>query len=156
MDRRSVAILAAGLALAAVLAVGAALAYAKSSEEALWRLGSAREPPKLGALGKHAAWWRAAWAPGPRLVVSEEYRERVVQIALRDPDVSRLLEEGYNVTNVKPIVKAYVEADGSVNLRADEALIVLRKDGGVAAVLVSLTEERVTKVVVHTVAVIEK
>ncbi len=161
MDRRSAAVLAAGLVLAAVLATGPILAYAKNvwAEETPLQIsapGCAWTQPRSGGLGRRLAQLKAGWALGPRLVVSEEYRERVVEIAMEDPDVSKLVEEGFNVTNVRPIVRAYVGADGSVSLRADEALVVLRKDGSVAVVLVSLSEERVIKVVVRTVTVVEK
>ncbi|MEM1698395.1 MAG: hypothetical protein QXT76_02960 [Sulfolobales archaeon] len=97
-------------------------------------------------------------ALGPRVEVSEEYREKVLKIATEDTDVSKLLEDGYNITGIKPVIKAYVEADGSVSLRADESLVILRKENSIAVVLVNLKEERVTKIAVYSfsVSVIEK
>lgn len=164
-DRRSVAILAVGLALATILAAGSILVYARGSRAGgepitgsaptAWALPTSRlctHDPRVAQKLKV----KAGSILGPRLVVSEEYVERVLGIAQSDVNVSRLLEEGYNVTKVKPIVRAYVGADGSVSLRADEALVVLRKDRSVAVVLVSLSEERVTRLVVHAVTVVEK
>ncbi|MCS7099337.1 MAG: hypothetical protein NZ925_03230, partial [Sulfolobales archaeon] len=93
---------------------------------------------------------------GPRVEVSEEYRRKVIDIATKDPDVAKLLAEGYNITAIKPIVKLYVGGDGTVTLRADEAVVVLRKNRNIALVLVNLREERVTRIIIRGITVIEK
>lgn len=165
VNKTSLLVLAGALAMAVLLATGATLVYAKaawSERGAAWGSAAASplglklrqnadataapaSPPAVRALR-----WEIRKAVGPRVEVSEEYRERVLSIAREDPDVAKLLEEGYNITNVRPIVKAYVKADGSVELRADEAAVVMAKRGGIAVALVSLKEGRVTKVVVYT------
>jgi len=94
---------------------------------------------------------------GPRVEVSEEYRSRVLEILSRDEDVAKLLSEGYNVTLVKPIIKAYAAADGTVTLKAPQALVTLVKKGeGVAVALVDLEQGKVVKLVVYAKTVIEK
>lgn len=174
MNRTSLLVLAGALTLAVMLAAGATLVYARAA----W---NEREPPErsIAVAGvrqraggnptiEPANWptlrglrglrWEIRKAVGPRVEVSEGYRERVLSIAKGDPHVSRLLEGGYNITNVRPIIKAHVNADGSVELRADEALVVLRKGGSIAVALVDLEEGRVTKIIVYTrsLTVIEK
>lgn len=94
---------------------------------------------------------------GPRIEVSDEYREVVIDILQQDGDVFKLLEEGYNVTNIRPIIKAYVGADGTVTLRATQALVTMVKKGtGLAVALVDLESGKVAKLVLHTKTVIEK
>jgi hypothetical protein len=94
---------------------------------------------------------------GPRIEVSEEYRSRVLGILSEDKDAAKLISEGYNVTAVKPIVKVYVAADGSVTLRASQAMVTLVKKGeGVAVALVDLEQGKVVKLVVYSKTVIEK
>ncbi|MEM0352164.1 MAG: hypothetical protein QW459_04180 [Sulfolobales archaeon] len=175
MNRGSVALVSAvALALAALLATGAVLVYAKNANERGFFGGPPVDvfsgiKPQVNAnlTSKLANLFRLrllqeriklAKALGPRVEVSEEYREKVLKIATEDTDVSKLLEDGYNITGIKPVIKAYVEADGSVSLRADESLVILRKENSIAVVLVNLKEERVTKIAVYSfsVSVIEK
>jgi len=165
---------AVALALAALLATGAVLAYAKSANER-WMLGGpaagmlnwigqqtncnlTNKPANLLRMRLLYEKMRFAKSLGPRVEMSEEYREKVLRITTEDADVAKLLENGYNITSIKPIIKAYVEADGSVSLRADEALVILRKEKSIAAVLVNLKEEKVAKIAIYSfsVTVIEK
>lgn len=158
MNRKSlVAVSAIALALAILVATSAVLAHAKgvSSEESVPRglLASSERGAKL------LPWLRWLWPAKPLkppVEVSEEYRERVLEIIRRDPDTAKLLEEGYNVTHVRPIIKAYVGADGSVTLRADQALVVLRKDRSLALALVDLREGRVVRIAIISATLIEK
>jgi len=159
--------------VAAALIAGAAIAYAQS-----YALG------KGAGNGKGCSHWRQPVPPpwsnataiarwlhwlqsvvmkefknliGPRVEVSEGYRSRVLEILSKDEDAAKLLKEGYNVTAVKPIVKAYVAADGTVTLKASQALVTLVKKGeGVAVTLVDLEQGKVVKLVVYSKTVIEK
>jgi len=102
------------------------------------------------ALGK-PRWWR-----GYSVEVSSEYRERVLSILKSDPDASKLLSEGYNVTAVRPIIRAVVGGTGEVTLQAKEAVVLLRGPQGFAQVLVDLSQGRVVRIVTLTVKVVEK
>lgn len=166
MSRKSLVAVAVALTLATVLAVGTTIAYARAArngKELMWGAITAipgdvqqslpDKPAGLPGLGLMLRGIRGALGLGPRVQMSEEYKEKVIEIALKDPDVSKLIEEGYNITGVRPVIKAYVEADGSVSLKADEAVVALRKKGSIALVLVNLKEERVTKIAIRTVTV---
>jgi len=52
------------------------------------------------------------WGRGVFITVSEEFKDNVINIAKNDSDVQTLLNDGYNVTDVRPIINATVEADG--------------------------------------------
>jgi hypothetical protein len=89
--------------------------------------------------------------------VSEEFEENVVSIAESDEDVQALLSDGYNITQVRPIIRTRVEANGDVVTKATSAIVMLCKDTtGKASVWVDLEEGTVTKIVILTITVIEK
>jgi len=93
---------------------------------------------------------------GP-ITVSEEYKENVVNIAQSDTDVQALLAEGYNITGVRPIISAMVEADGTVTTKATTAIVSLQKDTtGWALVWVDVEQAKVTKIQILTITTIEK
>jgi len=93
---------------------------------------------------------------GP-IEVSEEFKENVINIAKNDADVQNLLNEGYNVTAVKPIIKTMVEGDGTVVTKATSAILILQKDTtGRAFVWVDLDQGKVTQIEILTRTVIEK
>jgi hypothetical protein len=94
---------------------------------------------------------------GGSITVSQEYRDKVISIAQNDSDVQNLLANGYNITNVRPIISTVVEADGTVTMKATTAIVVLEKDTiGRAFVTVNVEEGKVTEIVILTKTVIEK
>ncbi len=105
--------------------------------------------------------WSHRWQRGCGcfrfLEVSEEFEENVIDIAKSDQDVLDLLDDGYNITGVRPIIKAVVDADGNVETRATSAIALLEKDeSSHASVWVDLEEARVTRIVIISRTVIEK
>ncbi|MEM3623276.1 MAG: hypothetical protein QXR76_05860 [Candidatus Bathyarchaeia archaeon] len=89
--------------------------------------------------------------------VSEEFKENVINIAENDTDVQNLLNQGYNVTAVKPIIKTIVEGDGTVVTKATSAILMLQKDTtSHAAVTVDVENAKVTEIVILTRTVIQK
>lgn len=94
--------------------------------------------------------------PG-QIEVSAEYEANVLNIARNDTDVQALLNEGYNITQVRPIIKTVVEADGTVTTKAATAIVMLVKDTtGRAEVTVDIDQAKVTRIVILTRTVIEK
>jgi len=94
------------------------------------------------------------WYP---LEVSEEFKEKVINIAKSDPDVEKLLSEGYNITCVKPIVKTVIDANGKVAFKAKSAVLVLRKNTSrIAFVWVDVENNKVTRIEIITRTVIVK
>jgi len=89
--------------------------------------------------------------------VSDEFKENVVNIAENDADVQNLINEGYNITSVKPLIKSIVERDGTVVTKATSAILILEKDTtGRALVWVDLEQEKATRIEILTITVIEK
>ena len=99
------------------------------------------------------------WGPGGFIEVSQEFKDKVINIMKADPDVQKLIADGYNITEAKvnPIIKAVVGADGSVVIKATNATVTLRKDTtGRATVWVNVEAEKVTRIEILTRTVIEK
>ena len=89
--------------------------------------------------------------------VSAEFEEKVTNITKSDTDVQQLLDEGYNVTRVMPIVKTIIDGDGNVVTKATNATVMLEKDTtGRAIVSVDLEQEQVTQIIILTRTVINK
>jgi len=108
-----------------------------------------------------ACGWRLGFGRGGGrggfIEVSQEFINNVTNIAKADPDVNNLLASGYNVTQVRPIIKTVVQANGDVVTKATAAIIALRKDTtGKANVWVDVQAAKVTRIEILTRTVIEK
>ena len=161
IDRRKALTLLSVVALLAIMST-VVLTYAadngeeSSSGSAGWFNGRMM----LGACGRLGGWRRGGGRYGP-IEVSDEYQENVINIAESDPDVQGLLNDGYSVAGVRPIITTRVDAEGNVVAKATNGIVVLEKDtasnaSGNASVWVNLEEAKVTKIVVFTMTVIEK
>jgi hypothetical protein len=96
------------------------------------------------------------WGFG-NITVSQAYTDNVINIAQNDSDVQNLLAEGYNITDVRPIISTVVEADGTVTMKATTAVLVLENGTtGRAFVTVNVEEGKVTRIEIFTRTVIEK
>jgi hypothetical protein len=94
---------------------------------------------------------------GGSITVSQEYKDNVINIVQNDSDVQNLLADGYNITDVRPIINTIVEADGTVTMKATSAVVMLEKGTtSRASVWVDLEQGKVTKIVILTRTVIEK
>ncbi|MCX8205339.1 MAG: hypothetical protein N3H31_06790 [Candidatus Nezhaarchaeota archaeon] len=158
MAKRAVALLLS-LALAVALVAIVLGAYSTSAQGAAvgkW-LPHNNVKPEVGKqflAGLAGCRWKGLVG----VEVSEEFKERVVSIATKDPDVQSLVNEGYEVAAVRPVVRAVVLGDGSVAMKATGAVLILSKEGakGKACVWVDVEKEKVVKIVVTTVKVVEK
>jgi hypothetical protein len=161
MDRRNALILLALVAIAAVVGNIVYTVSATNNEEENnngftgW-LNGATSLNGLGTCGwGHGG--RRGGGPYGFIEVSEEYKDNVINIAKSDPDVQALLDEGYNITAVRPIIASIVEADGTVVTKATNAIVMLQNGTtGSASVWVNVEEGKVTKIVILTMTVIEK
>jgi hypothetical protein len=91
---------------------------------------------------------------GSPISVSEEFKENVMNIAKSDQDVQNLLNAGYENTNIQPVIKATVQGNGDVDIKATGAIVTLRNNENRALVQVDLVAGKVTRIVQRT--VIEK
>ncbi len=158
IERKKIAILLTAVAVAAIMGGIALTAFAADNSEESSNGFAARidEGMMNGMYG-----WSHGLMHGRGcfgfIEVSEEFEENVTNIAKGDEDVQNLLDDGYNVTGVRPIIKTVVEADGSVVTKATSAIVMLEKDtSGCATVWVDLEEGKVTEIVILTRTVIEK
>jgi hypothetical protein len=89
--------------------------------------------------------------------VSEEFQQTVTNIAANDTDVQNLINDGYNVTSVRPILKTVIDGEGTVVTKATSAVLTLQKDTtGHATVMVNIEEAKVTQIIILTRTVIDK
>ena len=94
---------------------------------------------------------------GGTVTVSQEYKGNVINIAKNDTGVQELIAEGYNVTDVRPIISSTVEADGTVTTKATTAIVTMNLNTtGRAFVKVDVTQAKVTEIEIFTRTVIEK
>lgn len=92
-----------------------------------------------------------------RIEVSDEFKSNVVKIIQNDFDVAKLLEEGYNVTRIEPILTATVTSNGEVSWKATKAIVTLVKNQvSFAEVIVDIEQDKVTKIVTLTRNIIKK
>ncbi|WP_455283724.1 hypothetical protein [[Eubacterium] cellulosolvens] len=89
--------------------------------------------------------------------VSEEFEENAINIAKSDQDVLDLLDDGYSIAGVRPLIVTRVEANGDLVTKATGAFVVLEQNTtSIARVWVDLEEAKVTKIVIVAITVIEK
>jgi len=153
-DRKEALILLSVVALIAIASSSMLTVYAtdngENSSYARWFNGM-----KLGIGGRSGR--RCGGRPYGFIEVSEEYEANVISIAENDLDVQNLINEGYNVTGVRPIITTKIDAQGNVTTKATNAIIMLEKDTtSRASVWVNLEEGKVTRIVILTMTVIEK
>ncbi len=79
--------------------------------------------------------------------LSSEFKDKVLSILRSDRNVSRLLDEGYDISAIRPIIKIAVQGDGSAALKVAEVWVSLYKEGeGVVHVLINYGEGKVVKI----------
>lgn len=95
---------------------------------------------------------------GVEIELSEGFREKVLKIASNDADVQNLLSEGYDVSDIKVIhMKLTVQENGQISVESDKVLIILTKgESGRAFVEIDLKAEKVTKITIVNITVIDK
>lgn len=159
MDRKSKALILLSVVAVAAMLGGLALAtYAadngqeNSNDVSEWINGRMM----LGTCDGSRGGLRGR-GPHGFIEVSEEFEESVIDIAKSDQDVQELLDDGYNITGVRPIIKSRVEANGDVETKATSAIVMLEKDTtSHASVWVDLEEGKVTEIVILPRTVIER
>jgi len=88
--------------------------------------------------------------------VSSDFTQNVTNIAKSDSDVQNLLNQGYNITSVRPVISTVVDGNGNVVTKASTVDVILQSTTGRAFVVVDLDQAKVTKIVTLTVTEIDK
>jgi hypothetical protein len=82
--------------------------------------------------------------PGP-IQVSDEYIAKATDIAKSNANVTALLDQGYNITSVRPIITTVVDANGNVSQQATTADVMLQGTAGRTIVTVDIAQGTMTK-----------
>jgi len=88
--------------------------------------------------------------------VSSDFTQNVTNIAKNDSDVQNLLNQGYNITSIRPVITTSIDGNGNIVAKASKANLVLQGTNGRAFVVVDLGQSKVTKIVTLTVTEINK
>jgi hypothetical protein len=88
--------------------------------------------------------------------VSSDFTQNVTNIAKNDTDVQNLLNQGFNITSIRPIIITVVDGNGNVITKATTADLNLQSTTGRAFVVVDLNQAKVTKIVIITMTEIDK
>ena len=89
--------------------------------------------------------------------VSSEFTQNVTTIAQSDSDVQNLLNQGYNITAIKPVITTSIDGNGNIVTKASTANVLLQGDNGSRSfVVVDLSQAKVTKIVTLSVTEIDK
>jgi len=88
--------------------------------------------------------------------ISSDFTANVTNIAKNDSDVQNLLNQGYNITAIHPLINTTVDGNGNVVTKASTADLILIGTNGRALVVVDLTQAKVTKIVNLTITEINK
>jgi hypothetical protein len=88
--------------------------------------------------------------------LSSDFTANVTNIAKNDSDVQNLLNQGYNITSIRPIISTTVDGNGNVITKASTADLTLIGTNGRALVVVDLSQAKVTKIVTLTMTEIDK
>jgi hypothetical protein len=161
LERKTKILIASAVLVAAILSGIAAMAYANSlttGTNTADNVLNGDDGYFVGGRG-HGIFGGQPFGPGcgGLVTVSQEFKDNVINIAKNDTDVQNLLNDGYNITAVRPIISATVAGDGTVTLKATSAVVILEKGTtGRAFVLVNLEKGKVTRIEILTRTVIEK
>jgi len=89
--------------------------------------------------------------------ISSEYTQNVATIAKSDIDVQNLLNQGYNITTIRPVISTTIDGNGNIVTKASTANILLQGDNGNRSfVVVDLSQVKVTKIVTLAITEIDK
>jgi hypothetical protein len=160
---RKVLVLLSIVALAAMISTYAFTALAQDTEEE-----STPELPECinefgpgGGHGKGPSGGHGrglGWGHFGYVEVSEEYEAKVISIAESDEDIQGLLNDGYTITGVRPILKTVVDSNGDVTTKATSAVVMLQNEDemGHASAWVDIEEGLVSEIVIFNRTVIDK
>jgi hypothetical protein len=88
--------------------------------------------------------------------VSSDFTQNVTNIAQNDSDVQNLLNQGYNITSVTPVISTVIDGSGNIATKATTANLTLQSTTGRAFVVVDLSQAKVIKIVTLTRTEIDK
>jgi hypothetical protein len=152
MDTKKVALV---IAVAAIIAVGVGYVIAAYAQESNNGITTTAQPVTTGAswvpLKQHKG-FEKAFRGGlriPMIEVSPEYNSTIMNVLESNQETSQLLTQGFNVKVISPLIKAYVNANGEVVLKATQAVVTLTNGTAVYTYLVDISNNSVTLLSYH-------
>jgi hypothetical protein len=89
--------------------------------------------------------------------ISSDFTANVTNIAKSDSDVQNLLNQGFNITSIRPVITTSIDGNGNMVTQASTANVLLvGNNGSRSFVVVDLSQAKVTKIVTLTVTEIDK
>ena len=88
--------------------------------------------------------------------VSSEFIANVTSIANADTDIQNLLNQGYNITSIRPVISTTIDGNGNVVTKASSADLTLIGTNGRAFAVVDVEQAKVTRIVTLTITEINK
>lgn len=85
----------------------------------------------------------------PVIEVSPEYNSTVINVLRSNTETSQLLDRGFSVKAINPLIRAYVGANGEVTLKATQAVVVLTNGTVAYTYLVDISNNAVTLISYH-------
>ena len=103
-------------------------------------------------------WLRQRWGRYGYVEGSERFKANAITIATSDQDVQELLNSGYSIIGVRPIIKSIVDDDGDVLSKATHAVVILKNEETMnfAVIWVDMNTSSVLKIVTLTRTVTDK
>ncbi len=77
--------------------------------------------------------------------VSSDFTQNVTNIVKNDTDVQNLLNNGYNITSIRPVITTVIDGNGNVVTSATTANVILQSTTGRAYVVVDLNSSKSNK-----------
>ncbi|MEM0217455.1 MAG: hypothetical protein QXM73_01725 [Candidatus Nezhaarchaeales archaeon] len=147
----------AAVALLLLVSVGGALAttYAQNTNAE----GQITQQIKAPFGFKLVGWLNFRHKLGPlrgTIQISSEYNETVMNILSTNSDARSLLDQGYRVVSMRPLVTAYVQGDGTVSFKAEKAVVILSNGNVVVAYIVDVVSRSVTHIATINVGTIKE
>jgi Tfp pilus assembly protein PilE len=167
LERKTKILMISAVLVLAILSGIAALAYANNVNNDTNTSTAVAYNDNGYFMGGHGhgrgGWQGCGIGPETPITVSQGFKDTVINITRNNTDVQNLLNEGYNITAVRPIINATVEADGTITLKATSAVLTLTQSttsgnttsAGRAFVWVNIEQAKVTRIVILTKTVIE-
>jgi hypothetical protein len=89
--------------------------------------------------------------------ISADFTANVTNIVKSDSDVQNLLNQGFNITSIRPVITTTIDGNGNITTKASTANVLLQGNNGSRSfVVVDLSQAKVTKILTLTVTEIDK
>lgn len=136
-----------GVVVALLLLVGIGGALATTYAQSTNFVDSSFQRAEAQLVSKLAACFKCKPGLLTSLVkISPEYNETLMKILSSNSNVKSLLDQGYTVKSIRPIVTAYVQGDGTVVFKAEKAVVTLSNGSTVVTYIVDIVSGSVTHI----------